>query len=471
MSVAEPALLSLTEVASAIAAKKISSREATQSCLDRVTKWQPHLNAYMSIEADSALKAADAADAALTKGQSAGALHGVPLAHKDMYYDEGHVVTCGTLIRKDWVAKTTATSLQRLKDAGTVRLGSLQMVEFAYGPLGHNVHYGAVHNPWHVDHVTGGSSSGSGSAVGARLTFAALGSDTGGSIRMPAHFCGVSGLKTTVGLISRAGAMPLSQTLDTVGPLARTVEDCALLTGLMAGADPLDPTTSTRAVPDYMAATKASAKGMKVGIPKAFYVEDLDADTAEILQVTIAALKDEGIKVVEVDLPNQGQLTAACQLVLATEAAAMHKRWMIERPQDYGAQVLMRLQNGLAISGVAYLEALRWRGPALAAHLAATAGVDAVLAPVAPMAAPTIAETDVGNSLGAEALIQRITRFTRPINYLGLPALSIPAGFSKAKLPVGMQLIGKPFDETTLLTIGAAFQRVTDHHKKCPELP
>ncbi len=471
MSVTEPALLSLTEVASAIADKKISSREATQSCLDRVAKWQPHLNAYMSIEADSALKAADAADAALAKGESRGALHGVPLAHKDMYYDEGHVVTCGTLIRKDWVAKTTATSLQRLKDAGTVRLGSLQMVEFAYGPLGHNVHYGPVHNPWHVDHVTGGSPSGSGSAVGARLTFAALGSDTGGSIRMPAHFCGVSGLKTTVGLISRAGAMPLSQTLDTVGPLARTVEDCALLTGLMAGADPSDPTTSTRAVPDYMAATKASAKGMTVGIPKAFYVDDLDAETAEILQTTIAALKDAGLKVVEVDLPNQGQLTAACQLVLATEAAAMHKRWMIERPQDYGAQVLMRLQNGLAITGVAYLEALRWRGPALAAHLAAVTGVDAVLAPVAPMAAPTIAETDVGNSLGAEALIQRITRFTRPINYLGLPALSIPAGFTKANLPVGMQLVGRPFDEATLLTIGATFQRATDHHVKCPRLP
>ena len=467
----EPALRSLTEIADAIAQKKISSREATQSCLDRVAKWQPHLNAYMSIEADAALAAADAADAAFAKGDSRGALHGVPLAHKDMYYDEGHVVTCGTLIRKDWVAKTTATSLQRLKDAGTVRLGSLQMVEFAYGPLGHNVHYGPVHNPWHVDHVTGGSSSGSGSAVGARLTFAALGSDTGGSIRMPAHFCGVSGLKTTVGLISRAGAMPLSQTLDTVGPLARTVEDCALLTGLMAGADPSDPTTSTRAVPDYMAATKASAKGMTVGIPKAFYVDDLDAETAEILQTTIAALKDAGLKVVEVDLPNQGQLTAACQLVLATEAAAMHKRWMIERPQDYGAQVLMRLQNGLAITGVAYLEALRWRGPALAAHLAAVTGVDAVLAPVAPMAAPTIAETDVGNSLGAEALIQRITRFTRPINYLGLPALSIPAGFTKAKLPVGMQLIGRPFDEATLLTIGAAFQRATDHHTKCPELP
>ena len=201
----------------------------------------------MAIEADEALAAADAADAALAKGKNRGVLHGVPLAHKDMYYDAGKVVTCGSKIRRDFVATTTSTALQRLKDAGTVRLGSLQMVEFAYGPTGHNVHYGAVRNPWNVDHITGGSSSGSGSAVAARLTFAALGSDTGGSIRMPAHFCGVTGLKTTVGLISRAGAMPLSQSLDTVGPLAQTVEDCALLVGLMAGADPEDPTASIAA--------------------------------------------------------------------------------------------------------------------------------------------------------------------------------------------------------------------------------
>lgn len=470
MSATEPALMSLTGIADAIAAKKVSSREATQSCLDRVAKWQPHLNAYMSIEADAALAAADAADAALAAGRSRGALHGVPLAHKDMFYDEGHVATCGSLIRKNWVATTTATSLQRLKNAGTVRLGSLQMVEFAYGPTGHNAHFGAVRNPWHVDHITGGSSSGSGSAVAARLTFAALGSDTGGSIRMPAHFCGVTGLKTTVGLISRAGAMPLSHSLDTIGPLARTVEDCALVTGLMAGVDPLDPTTSTRAVPDYVAATKASAKGMTVGIPKAFYVDDLDGETAAILQDTIATLTHIGIKVVEVDLPNQLQLAGASQLVLATEASATHKRWMIERPQDYGAQVMMRLQNGLAVTGVAYLEALRWRGPALAAHLAAIAGVDAILAPVSPTAAPTIADTDIGDGPGAEALIQRVTRFARPLNYLGLPALSIPAGFTKAGLPVGMQLSGRPFDEATLLTIGAAFERATEYHAKCPEL-
>ena len=465
----EPALMSLTAVAKAIAEKRVSSREATQSCLHRIARWQPKLNAFMAIEADDALKAADAADAALAEGRVKGVLHGVPLAHKDMYYDAGKVVTCGSKIRRDFVATTTSTALQRLKDAGTVRLGSLQMVEFAYGPTGHNPHYGAVRNPWNVDHITGGSSSGSGSAVAARLTFAALGSDTGGSIRMPAHFCGVTGLKTTVGRISRAGAMPLSWSLDTVGPLARSVEDCALLVGLMAGADPEDPTASALPVPDYMAAARQSIKGLRIGVPTAFYVDDLDPEVARVLDETLAVLTKEGAEIVKVDLPDQRQLTAACQFVLATEAAAFHRRWMIERPQDYGAQVYMRLQNGLAISAVSYLEAMRWRGPALAAYLAAVEGTDAVIAPVAPMPAPTIAESDVGNSHDAEAVIQRVTRFTRPINYLGLPSLSIPTGFANNGLPIGMQVIGRSFDEAMLVRIGAAFQRATDFHNRVPE--
>ena len=466
---AEPALLSLTAVAQAIAQKRFSSREVTQSCLDRIAQWQPRLNAFMAIEADAALAAADAADAAAAKGKISGPLHGVPLAHKDMYYEAGKIVTCGSKIRRDFVATTTSTALQRLKDAGTVRLGSLQMVEFAYGPTGHNTHYGPVHNPFAPDHITGGSSSGSGSAVAARLTFAALGSDTGGSIRMPAHFCCVTGLKTTYGRISRAGAMPLSQSLDTVGPLARTAEDCALLLGLMAGADPEDPTAIVGPVPDYKAATRESIKGLTIGIPTAFYVDDLDSEVAKILDETVAVLKREGATVAPVELPDQSQLTAACQLVLAVEAAALHKRWLIERPGDYGPQVLMRLQNGLAIPGVSYLEAMRWRGPALAAFNAATAGVDVVIAPVAPVAAPTIAESDVGNSPDAEAVIQRLTRFTRPINYLGLPSLAIPAGFTRAGLPVGMQLIGRSFDEAMLLRIGAAFQRATDFNERVPK--
>jgi aspartyl-tRNA(Asn)/glutamyl-tRNA(Gln) amidotransferase subunit A len=345
------------------------------------------------------------------------------------------------------------------------------MAEFAYGPTGHNAHYGAVRNPFAPDHITGGSSSGSGSAVAARLTFAALGSDTGGSIRMPAHFCGVTGLKTTVGRVSRAGAMPLSQSLDTVGPLARTAEDCAILLGLMAGADPADPTALAEPVPDYVAATLGAMKGLVIGVPSAFYVDDLDPEVAGVLDATIATLRSEGARIVQVDLPDQRQLSGAAQLVLAVEAAAFHKRWMIERPQDYSPQVLMRLQNGLAIPAVTYLEAMRWRGPALAAHLAATEGVDAVIAPVSPVPAPTIAESDVGNTPDAAAMLQRLTRFTRPINYLGLPSLSVPSGFTRAGLPVGLQLVGRSFDEAMILRIGAAFQRATDFHDRVPQLP
>src|SRR5437763_1390231 len=464
----EPAFISLTAVEQAIAQKRNPPRDATHACLDRIAQWQPRVNAFMAIEAEDALAAADAADAALAKGKISGPLHGVPLAHKDMYYDAGKVVTCGSKIRRDFVPTTTSTALQRLKDAGTIRLGSLQMAEFAYGPTGHNSHYGAVHNPFAVDHITGGSSSGAGAAVAARLTFAALGSDTGGSSRLPAHFCGVTGLKTTYGLISRAGAMPLSQSLDTVGPLARSAEDCALLPGLMAGADPEAPTTFAGPVPDYAAATRQPIKGLRIGVPSAFYVDDLDAEVAGILDETIAVFRREGADIVQVELPDQRQLTAACQLVLAVEAAAFHKRWLIERPQDYGPQVLMRLQNGLAIPGVSYLEAMRWRGSALAAHNAAVAGLDAVIAPVAPVAAPTIVESDIGNSPDAEAVIQRLTRFTRAINYLGVPSLAIPAGSTRRGLPVGMQLIGRSFDEAMLLRIGAAFQRATAFHERVP---
>lgn len=463
----DPSLMPLVEVAHAIRTKQLSCREVVGASLRRVEQsWD--LNAFVSIEGEAALKAADDADAALAQGDIRGPLHGVPLAHKDMFYDAGKVVTCGSLIRRDFVATTTATALRRLTDAGSIRVGSLHLAEFAYGPTGHNDHHGAARNPFAPDRITGGSSSGSGAAVAARLVFASLDSDTGGSIRLPAHFCGVIGLKVTYGRVSRAGVMPLSQSLDTVGPLARTAEDCALLLSLIAGHDPEDPTSSREAVADYTAATKLSMKGMRIGVPQSFYVDELDAEVARILDETIATLKQEGAEIQRVDLPDQRRLIAACHVVQAVEAAAFHKRWLTERPQDYGPQILMRLQNGLAIPGVTYVEALRWRGPALAAHLAASGEVAAVLAPVVPVPAPTIAESDVGNSPGAPAVIQQLTRFTRPISYLGLPSLAIPAGFTTTGLPVGMQLIGRPFDEATILRIGAAFQRVTDFHHKVP---
>lgn len=467
----DPALLDLTELVAAIGARRISSREATEAHLSRIEAWQPTLNAFIAIEGGGALAAADAADARLATGASRGVLDGVPFAHKDMFHASGKVSTYGSKIREHWIASDDSTALERLTQTGAVRLGTLHMAEFAYGPTGHNAHFGPARNPWRPAHVTGGSSSGSGAAVAARLTPAALGSDTGGSVRMPANFCGVTGLKTTVGRVSRAGAMPLSQSLDTIGPLARSACDCALILGLIAGPDPRDPTALDVPVPDYRAACDGSLKGLHLGVPDRFYTDDLDAETAAIFESALALFRAEGVEIVPITLPDQGVLSAAGQIVLAAEAAAFHRQWLRERPQDYGAQVRARLENGLAIPAVTYLEAMRYRGIALEQHLAAVAGVDAFLAPVSTRASPTIAESDVGGAPAAEGVIQAITRFMRPINYLGLPALSVPAGFTRAGLPVGLQIVGRPFAEDTILRFGAGFQRASEFHRQVPSLP
>ncbi len=467
---ADPALLSLTELAAAIRDRKISSVEATKASLARIAAWQPHTNAFVSVEAEEALALAQAADAALASGVVKGPLHGVPLAHKDMYYTKGKVAACGSKIRQGWIAPATATAVERLEAAGSFRIGALHMVEFAYGPTGHNPHLGHARNPWHPERVTGGSSSGSGAAVAARMIAAALGSDTGGSIRLPAHFCGISGFKPTYGRVSRANAMPLSFTLDTVGPLAQTAADCALIMEAIAGPDPLDPTTLGAPAWDRGKAA-AVPKGLTIGVPSSFYVDDLEADVAAALEAMIETLTALGHKVVKVDLPDQTLVAAAALLVLAVEAAACHAPTLRERPQDYGVQVRTRLENGLAYSGVEYLEALRWRGPALAAHLEAIGKTDIIIAPVSRAPAPSIIDTDVGGGPIAEATIGGITRFMRPLNYLGLPVLVVPVGQSADRLPIGLQLIGRPFGDELVTALGVAFQTATDHHRRMPSLP
>ena len=463
------AKMNLKDLAAAIKRRKVSSVEVTRALLARIDQWQPALNAFARVEAEDALKAAKASDRALAAGKTKGPLHGVPVAHKDMYYSKGKLAECGSKIRKGWIAPATATAVERLEAAGTFRLGAVNMVEFAYGPTGHNVHTDNVRNPWDQTRIIGGSSSGSGSAVGARLVPMALGSDTGGSIRMPAHFCGTSGFKPTNGRVSRANAMPLSFTLDTVGPLAQTAEDCAIVLSVIAGPDPLDPTTAL--APKWDAKTmKRPAKGMTIGIPKSFYVDDLEPDVAKALDDAIAVFKKLGVKVIQVELPDQAMVAAAALIVLAVEAATYHAPWLRTRPGDYGAQVRNRLQNGLAYSAVEYLEALRWRAHALEAHLAAIGKCDAVLAPASRAVASTLAETDVAGANNAEAIIQGITRFMRPVNYLGLPALVVPAGFGQHGMPIGLQLIGRPFNDETVAALGIAFQGATDHHQKVPVL-
>lgn len=466
----DPALLSLTELAAAIRERKVSSVEATKACLARIASWQPVINAFVRVEAEDALEMAAAADAALARGEAKGPLHGVPLAHKDMYYTKGKVAGCGSKLREGWVAPVTATVVERLEAAGAFRLGALHMAEFAYGPTGHNPYLGHARNPWHPEKVTGGSSSGSGAAVAARLTPAALGSDTGGSIRLPAHFCGVSGFKPTYGRVSRASAMPLSFTLDTVGPLARTAADCALIMEAIAGPDPLDPTTT--GAPAWNKALASTApKGLTIGVPTSFYVDDLEPDVAASLDAALETFARLGHSIVKVDLPDQTLVAAAALLVLAVEATACHAATLRERPQDYGAQVKARLENGLAYSAVEYLEALRWRGPALTAHLEAIGKADVVIAPASRAVAPGIADTDVGGGPNAEATIAGVTRFMRPLNYLGLPVMSVPAGFSADDMPIGLQLIGRPFGDEVAAALGQAFQAVTGHHERMPTLP
>jgi len=465
-----PAMLSLSELATALRARTFSSVEVTQALLERIAVWQPALNAFVAVEAEEALLAAKQADAALGSGAPRGPLHGVPLAHKDMYYSAGKPASCGSKIRAGWIAPATSTVVTRLEAGGSFRLGALHMAEFAYGPTGHNAHLGPAHNPWDRSRITGGSSSGSGAAVAARLIPAALGSDTGGSIRLPAHFCGVTGLKPTAGRVSRANAMPLSFTLDTVGPLARTALDCGLIMSLIAGPDPLDPTTGG-APPWDPTATERSPQGLTIGVPTRFYVDELEPDVAAVLDDALATFQRLGARLVRVELPDQTAVSAAALIVLAVEATSAHAPWLRTRAEDYGPQVRARLENGLAYSGVQYLEALRWRGPALQAHLQALGDVDVVVAPAARSAAPTLAETDVGAESGAHAAIQAITSFVRPINYLGLPALVVPAGRTPNGLPIGLQLIGRPFGDEILIALGRAFQDASDHHQGVPPRP
>jgi len=466
----EIAELTLAEIAAAIRGRRVSSVEATRALLERIESWQPRLNAFVRVEAEDALAAAAAADKALGEDSAKGALHGVPLAHKDMFYVAGKLAECGSKIRKGFVPAATSTAIVRLDKAGAIRLGALHMSEFAYGPTGHNAHLGPARNPWDPTRITGGSSSGSGASVAARLTFAALGSDTGGSIRLPAHFCGISGHKPTYGRVSRANAMPLSFSLDSVGPLARTVEDCALILAEIAGPDPLDPTTADAPAWDQRK-TKRAASELTIGIPTKFYTEDIEADVAKAFDDTVAVLRGLGAKVVSITLPDQMPIITLGLVVVVVEAASAHAPWLRTRADDYGPQVRARLENGLAYSAVEYLEALRWRGPALAEHLAAIGNVDAILAPVANSAAPTIAELDVGGGIGAEQAIAKITRFMRLANYLGLPSLAIPAGATASGLPIGMQLIGRPFGDETLIALGKAFQAATDYHRRVPSHP
>jgi len=412
----------------------------------RIERWQPRINAFVSTEPRS-------------KG-SGGPLAGKVLAHKDMFYRRGRVSNCGSRIRKAWMAAETAAVLERLDAAGALDIGTLNMSEFAYGPTGHNDHWGDCCNPWNPEYITGGSSSGSGAAVAAGLVVAALGSDTGGSVRLPASACGVTGLKTTWGRVSRHGAMPLSHSLDTIGPLARSAEDCALIYGVIAGRDPRDPVTA-HAPGD----APVDAPLRSIALSSRWIRENAHAEVADAVLAAARAFQT-----VEVAPPPFDLLSAHCLTVMQAEASAQHAQWMRERPQDYSSAVRARLEAGFAIPAPQYLEALRLRGAWLERFCNETlAKADAYLVPTIAVPLPTREQTGPRGGPDMPRLLGEVTRLTRWVNYLGVPALSLPCGFDLRGLPIGLQLVARPFAEATLLSAGRAFQRATDWHRREPK--
>ena len=467
------ALEDLTAIADAIAEGRITSVEATEACLARIETWQPRTNAFLRVYREKALAQAKAMDAELAAGRSRGPLHGVPMAHKDMYYRKGEVSTGGSAIRRDWTAPVTATVLGKLDAAGVVELGFLNMAEFAAGPTGHNVHHGHCRNPWDQTRVTGGSSSGSGASVAARMVYGALGSDTGGSIRLPAAACGVVGMKATYGRVSRAGAVARSWSLDHVGPLTRTVRDNARMLGVIAGHDPDDSTTSEKPVPDYEALLDGGVAGLRIGLalPREG-LAPLDAKIGAAIQAAADALGRLGAKVSTVTLPDFTALYRAAEVMVKCEAAAMHRPWMEKTPELYANQVRTRMEAGFFIPATQYIDALRLRAHFVKEFLStAMEDVDAVLLPAIPFPLPTIEETDT-ETKGGPAVLKMVAGFTgltRPFNTLGIPALSVPCGFDVNGAPIGMQLVGRPFDEAMLYRIGHAYQGATDFHTRVPQ--
>ncbi len=462
---------SLIETAAHIRAREVSSEEVVGAALGRIEALQPALNCFISLDGDAALDTARTIDARIAQGEAVGPLAGVPLAHKDMYYRKGKVSTCGSKIRRDFVADRTATVLRRLADAGAIYLGGLNMSEFAVGPIGHNAHFGHCHNPWNLEHAPGGSSSGSGASLSARLVYGALGSDTGGSIRMPSSFSGVVGCKPTQTRVSRFGVMPLSFSFDCVGPLTRTVADNARMLAVIAGPDPKDATASDLPVDDYEVACSTPVGGLRLGLPTNYYNEDLHPEVAAALDAARQVFKERGVELVDVPVPDPGEMNQLWTIALSSEAAAIHRRWLRERPQDYGEQIRRRIEVGLYHPATHYLEALSLREAISRDFIDQVFGAcDALLTPTTPMPAPTLAETDIGAADDMPEMILRISQMTRPTSYLGLPALSVPCGFSGAGLPLGLQLIGRPFDEATLYRLGAAYQSDTDWHQRIPPI-
>jgi aspartyl-tRNA(Asn)/glutamyl-tRNA(Gln) amidotransferase subunit A len=454
----ELARISAVDLAKAIKARKISSEEATKAALKRLRSADEEFGIALSIEDNEALKVARAVDAGIADRSVKGALAGVPLAHKDMFDRAGKIASWGARIRADRPARTDATVIARLKETGAVQIGALHLTEFAFGPTGHNYVLGHARNPWDPTRITGGSSAGTAVAVAAGVIPAGFGSDTGGSLRVPAACCNVMSIKPTYTRVSRAGAMPLSPQLDTIGVIARHAEDMAVMLQAIAGADPRDPLASRQPVPSYIKAMEQSLKGLKLGVDERV-VGEAAAPVRKRYEMMLTLFKALGMRIVAVSFPDWKTLDQLAQLTQFPDASAAHQAHMLTRIGEFGPQVRARLEYGQFIPAVDHLTALRARGTYLQRTLEMTyAKADVTLLPILADPVPTLDDLDVGGGPTLQAAMGRIVKYTRPLNYLGLPTVALPSP-REGGLPCGFQVAGKPFAEGLLLAIAKAYQR------------
>ncbi|HEX5317550.1 MAG TPA: amidase [Stellaceae bacterium] len=469
---ADPTQLSLGDASRAMAAGKLSPVELTQGYLERIAALDGELHSYLLTLPDAALAAAREAEAEIKAGRRLGPLHGIPIGLKDIYKTKGIRTTAGSRVYETHVPSEDAETWVRLRNAGAILLGKQETHEFAIGGPDFTLPFPPARNPWNTAHYPAGSSSGSAAAVGAHLCAAAMGSDTGGSIRGPAAYCGLAGLKPTYGRVSRRGVFPLSYTLDHCGPLTRTVEDCALMMQVLAGHDPLDPASVDVPVPDYAAALTSRLDGMRIGVIHHWHETDAvagfgpeNAPSPAYIAAFDAAcrtLESLGAKVTDLTVSPLIDFADANRIIMISEAYALHEADFRQRPQIFGRHMFARIGLGAFLSAADYVEATRQRRELCAEFAVATQEVDAVVSANATGPAPRI------DQVGTWSTFNRAS-YTAPYNLTGLPALSVPIGFTN-DLPLAFQVAGKPFAEAAVLRVGHAFEQATEFHKRRPAI-
>jgi aspartyl-tRNA(Asn)/glutamyl-tRNA(Gln) amidotransferase subunit A len=459
--------VTITGISESLRLRKVSSVELTATAIKRMAQHGPALNAFITETPDSAMEQARKADEERAIGHRRGPLQGFPVAVKDLFYTRGVLTTCGSKLHENFVPDYSATVVEKLEAAGAVMMGKLNMHELAYGITSANPHYGAVRNPWNPDHSPGGSSGGSGAAVASGMVYAAMGSDTGGSIRIPASFCGTVGLKPTYGRVSRYGTFPLGYSLDHMGPLTRSVRDAAIVLDAIAGHDPRDEASSRRPVVDFVPEEGCSIRGLRIGFPENGYFERLDADVESAVRGAIARAQSLGAKVEPIRIPDLAALNAVSRMVLLAEASAVMEPFLDQR-EKFGADVLALLDQGRLVAAVDYVNGQRLRKQMQREFHKLWSKVDCIVSPATPNVAPRIGDKTVRLGGQDEDVRLATTRFARGINLLGLPALSMPCGLSSSGLPVGLQIIGAAFQEELILRVGAALEDAGVTTPPCP---